>query len=100
MISEFTSLLGIILQSHKPIVLQKFGLLMNGIEETLTVCERRRILTTVGCCRTGLCMHVGLKARVVYKLLLRSKISDVKNCRKSCPVKLCRECEDGNLTSN
>jgi len=37
-------------------------------------------------------MHAGLKAHVVYKLLLRqilesfSKISDVKNCRKSCSL--------------
>lgn len=59
---------------------------MNGIDERLTLCDRGRILTTVGCCIAGLCMHVGLKAHVVYKLLLRSKISDVKNCRKYCPV--------------
>ena len=55
---------------------------MNGIDETPTLCDRRRILTTVGCCRTGLCMHVGLMAHVVYNLLLRSKINDIKNCRK------------------
>jgi len=59
---------------------------MNSIDETVTLCNRHRILTTVSCCRTGLCMHVGLKAHVVYKLLLQSKISDVKNCRKSCPI--------------
>lgn len=55
---------------------------MNGIDETPTLCDRRRILTTVGCCRTGLCMHVGLMAHVVYNLLLRSKINDIKKCRK------------------
>jgi hypothetical protein len=59
---------------------------MNGIDETLTLCDRRKILTTVGCCRTSLFMHVGLKAHVLYKLISRSEISDVKNCRKSCPV--------------
>lgn len=42
---------------------------MNGIDETPTLYDRRRILTTVGYCRTGLCVHVELMVHVVYKLL-------------------------------
>lgn len=73
---------------------------MNGIDETPTLFKRHRILTTVSCCRTGLCMHVGLKAHVDYKLLLWSKISDVKNRRKSCPVSCAANVKLANLTSN
>jgi hypothetical protein len=47
---------------------------MNGIDETLPLCNRHKMLTIAGCCRTGLYVHVGLKARVAYKLIFLADI--------------------------